>query len=90
MVSAFVPRPDIAYLLDADPADARARKPQYPAEFMHLCRNAYLRLAGILGGMTVIPPVPLAEAQRQVEAAFVGALPEAQAGAPHLDPASAA
>src|SRR6201996_4196778 len=31
-VHSFVPRPDIAYLLDADPVAAYARKPEYPVE----------------------------------------------------------
>ena len=30
----IVPRPDVAYLLDADPEAARARKPEYPVDFM--------------------------------------------------------
>jgi len=76
-VSALAPRPDIAYLLDADPEAARARKPEYPVDFMQFCRHAYLRLALMLGCMTVIPPLPLEDAGRAVEAAFVGARPEA-------------
>ena len=60
-VSAFVPRPDVAYILDADPEAARARKPEYPVDFMHLCRNAYLQLARMIGHMTVIAPQPLEE-----------------------------
>ena len=37
-VHGFVPRPDIAYLLDADPVAAYARKPEYPVDFMKKCR----------------------------------------------------
>jgi thymidylate kinase len=66
VVAGFVPRPDVAYLLDADPEAARARKPEYPVEFLHLCRSSYLQLAGMLGRMTVIPPLPLEEAKQQV------------------------
>ncbi len=88
LVNALVPKPDVAYILDADPEAARARKPEYPVDFMRLCRAAYLRLAEMLGNMTVIPPRPLDEAKREVEAAFVRALPPSQAGAPHLDTAS--
>jgi thymidylate kinase len=55
LVSSFTPRPDLAYLLDADPAAACARKPEYPLEFMEQCRQSYFDLAGLLGTMTVIP-----------------------------------
>lgn len=67
LVATFVPKPDVAYLLDADPDVARARKPEYPVDFLHECRQAYFRLAEILGCMTIIPPLPLCEAKREVE-----------------------
>ncbi len=86
-VSAFVPRPNVAYVLDADPEAARARKPEYPVDFMHLCRNAYLQLARIVGHMTVIAPLPLEEAKRSVEAAFTHALPRTTADTRRLDTA---
>src|SRR5579871_1654784 len=54
MVHNFVPRPDIAYLLDADPVAAYARKPEYPVDFMKKCRRAYYDLAAILKTMTII------------------------------------
>ena len=65
-VDAFVPRPDIAYLLDADPEAAYARKPEYPLEFMKKCRRAYFDLAGILRTMTVIPALSLPQAKAAV------------------------
>ena len=65
-VHAFVPRPEIAYLLDADPVAAYARKPEYPVDFMKKCRRAYFDLAAILQSMTVIPALPLAEAKAAV------------------------
>jgi thymidylate kinase len=70
IVAAFVPRPDVAYLLDADPEAARARKPEYPTDFMHECRRAYFQLADILGCMTIIPPLPLRDAKGEVEKAM--------------------
>ncbi len=66
----LVPTPDIAYLLDADVEAARARKPEYPVEFMYKCRRWYYELASILGTMTVIPPLPLEEAKQAVVQAF--------------------
>lgn len=65
---ALLPRPDIAYLLDADPDAAHARKPEYPIDFMHRCRAAYYRLAGLLATMTIIPPLDLAHAEQASEA----------------------
>lgn len=66
----LVPTPDIAYLLDADVEAARARKPEYPVEFMYKCRGWYYELASLLGTMTIIPPLPLEEAKAAVVAAF--------------------
>ncbi len=66
LVQQFVPRPDVAYLLDADPAAAHARKPEYPVEFMKQCRRAYCDLAALLGSMTVIPALDLPEAKSAV------------------------
>lgn len=63
LVHAFVPKPDIAYLLDADPAAAYARKPEYPVDFMERCRRAYFQLANLLGTMTIIPPMSLPESK---------------------------
>ena len=74
MVAAFVPTPDVAYILDADPEAARARKPEYPIDFLHICRNAYLTLASILGTLTVSPPLPLEEAKREVVQAAASVL----------------
>ncbi len=65
-----VPTPDVAYLLDADVEAARARKPEYPVDFMHKCRRWYYQLASILGTMTIIPPLPLEEAKQAVVKAF--------------------
>ncbi|HLK31519.1 MAG TPA: dTMP kinase [Terriglobales bacterium] len=64
-VAALVPRPDVAYLIDADPEEACARKPEYPLEFSRRCRQTYLSLAKITG-MTVVPPLPLAAAKQKV------------------------
>jgi thymidylate kinase len=89
LVAALVPRPDVAYLLDADPELARARKPEYPIDFLHECRRSYFQLAGVLGYMTVIPPLPLSEAKREVEIAMARALAPRPAKMPiSLEPAS--
>jgi thymidylate kinase len=66
LLLAITSQPDVAYLLDADPAQARERKPEYPVDFLHKSRAAYLDLSKMGGGMTVIPPLPVAEAAEQV------------------------
>jgi thymidylate kinase len=68
LVAVLVPRPDLAFLLDADPEAARARKPEYPVEFMRECRSWYHHLQSVLGTMTLVPPLPLEQAQAAVVA----------------------
>lgn len=49
-----VPTPDLALLLDAIPEAARARKPEYPLEFMRKYRGSYLELRK-LANLELIP-----------------------------------
>jgi thymidylate kinase len=62
----LVPRPQISFILDADPAEARARKPEYPLEFLFLSRASYLRLSEMLGRMAIIPAMPLEETKAAI------------------------
>jgi thymidylate kinase len=57
----MTPHPDVAFFLNADPAQARERKPEYPLDFLHQNRAAYLTLSTMGGGMTVIAHLPVAE-----------------------------
>ena len=66
MIMLLVPRPHVSYLLDADPVQARARKPEYPLEFLHSNRTAYLTLSRLVGGITVISPKPIADVEAEV------------------------
>lgn len=66
LIMLLVPRPHISYVLDADPVQARARKPEYPLEFLYFCRESYLTLNKLIGGMTVIPPLAIQDAAREV------------------------
>ncbi len=56
VIMKIVPRPDVSYLLDAEPLQARARKPEYPLEFIYINRQSYHKLCSSIGGITVIPP----------------------------------
>jgi len=75
LVQRIVPQPDVAYLLDADPEAARRRKPEYPVDFMRICRKNYFKLASMLGTMRLIPPLPLDQAKIEVVRAFMDSDP---------------
>jgi len=66
LIVRIVPRPDVSFLLDADPIQARARKPEYPLDFLCTCREAYLALSELVGGMTIIAPGPVGEVEAEV------------------------
>jgi thymidylate kinase len=66
LIMKLVPRPHISYLLDADPVQARARKPEYPLDFLYFCRASYLTLNELVGGMTIIPPMAVQDVEREV------------------------
>ena len=61
----LVPRPDVAYIIDADPAQARLRKPEYPYEFLQRNRASYLELNKIDEIMTIIPPSSIGGSPQQ-------------------------
>ena len=75
MIKLVIPRPDVIYFLDADPEAARARKPEYPVDFLVENRRAYIRLANLIGGVTIVPPLPLDQALRRVTEEFSKACP---------------
>jgi len=52
----LAPTPDVAYVIDADPVAAQARKPEYPLEFVRRNREAYLNLARLSGTVKVVGP----------------------------------
>jgi thymidylate kinase len=66
LIMALIPRPQISYLLDADPVKARARKPEYPLDFLYANRQAYLTLSDMVGGITVIAPMPIQDVKQSV------------------------
>jgi len=65
-VMKLVPKPQISFVLDADPEKACARKPEYPIEFLHSNRNSYLKLSQFVSGITVIPPNTISEVKAEV------------------------
>jgi thymidylate kinase len=73
---ALAPRPDVAYLLDADPAAALARKPEYPLEFLREYRNAYFRLSKMAREIVVVPPSDVEGVQRTIARDFRKHVPQ--------------
>ena len=62
----FVPRSDIAFVLDADPVLAHQRKPEYHLHFVSSNRASYLALSTLAVGFVVIPPLARDEVSRIV------------------------
>ena len=61
----LAPKPDLCYVLDADPEVARARKPEYPLDFMHKYRSSYLELRK-LTALELIQPGDVAEVHQAI------------------------
>ncbi|MBZ5681962.1 MAG: thymidylate kinase [Acidobacteriia bacterium] len=66
--------PDVAYLIDADPAQAQARKPEYPLEFLHHNRESYLALSRLASHMVVIQASSIAATEERIKAALLSKL----------------
>jgi thymidylate kinase len=62
----LIPKPHISFLLDADPVQARARKPEYPLDFLFMNRQSYLTLSDLAGGMTIIGSMPIRDVEQEV------------------------
>lgn len=56
LILKLAPKPDLAFVIDADPDAAHARKPEYPLEFVRRNRESYLLMANLSGTMTVVEP----------------------------------
>ena len=79
LVLSMTPKPEVSYLLDAVPEEARARKPEYPIDFMRQYRNSYLRLRQLA-------PLSLISAggPDDVHAAIIGRLKNSLCNSPQL------
>jgi thymidylate kinase len=70
--------PDVAYLLDVDPQQARERKPEYPVAFLQSNRTAYLRV-GDLAGIAVIGRGSVSSVAEEIMQRLSEKLPKAHA-----------
>jgi thymidylate kinase len=66
LVLRLVPKPDVAFVVDADPEAAHMRKPEYPLEFVRTNRDSYLKLSRIVRGMTVLAPLSVEETTAKI------------------------
>ena len=92
LLLSMLPKPDVAFFLDARPEDAVSRKPEYPLEFVRRNRDAYLSIAKI-AGISVLPPASIVETTQSIRAALSTLNPRAECEAlsgPHGFPASSA
>lgn len=80
LILRLVPRPHISFVLDADPVQARARKPEYPLDFLIGHRESYLQLSEIVGGMNVVPHCAIDGVSDIVTAATLRLFPHLCAG----------
>ena len=65
----LVPKPDLPIILDAEPDEARRRKPEYPLDFLHRYRATYLTLSK-LANLLVIPPHDAENVHQTIARAF--------------------
>jgi thymidylate kinase len=77
----LVPKPEVAYVIDADPECARLRKPEYPLEFLRTNRELFLALSATAGNLILIGAAPLEQVEQQIRSEFVLRVPN-----PVLDP----
>ncbi len=63
----LVPKPDVAFVVDADPEAAHTRKPEYPLVFVRKNRDAYLTLSRLVCGMTVLAPLSVKETAAKIK-----------------------
>jgi thymidylate kinase len=73
----IIPQPDVAYWLDADPREACERKPEYPLEFLNMCRSAYASLTQ-MAGMTLVAPGGVQNVATRIMRSFLKKFPIAR------------
>jgi thymidylate kinase len=74
LLLSLVPQPDIAYWLDENPGEARARKPEYPLEFLHRSRESYAEICQ-MARITTIAPGSMDAVSSQIMRTFLKRFP---------------
>jgi thymidylate kinase len=60
----LAPKPQVAYLIDADPEEATARKPEYPLKFVQKYRHDYFSLCPLAREIFVVAPDTIDSVER--------------------------
>ncbi len=82
------PAPDLAFIVDASPAAAFARKPEYPLEFMHQNRQNFLLLRELVPQLIIISEGRAEDVQSEIcshvsrSRLITGTLPEEKTEVP--------
>jgi thymidylate kinase len=63
----LIPKPDLAYIVDADPQAAHLRKPEYPLEFVRTNRDAYIALSRLIRSITVLAPMSVEQTASRIK-----------------------
>lgn len=71
MILKIIPNPDLAYIVDVMPEVARLRKPEYPLEFLHRNRQAYLALREFARNLLVVENSSVEETAMKIRAAVL-------------------
>src|ERR1700730_524834 len=66
LLMGLIPKPDIAFVVDADPEAAHIRKPEYPLEFVRKNRDSYIALSHVVR-MMVLPPRSVEETTAKIK-----------------------
>jgi thymidylate kinase len=82
LIVKLVPAADLACIIDIAPEVARVRKPEYPLQFLHRNRQAYLALRNFVPNLTVVENSSLEETTRKVRAALLPILSRSSAAEP--------
>jgi thymidylate kinase len=76
LILGLAPHPDVPCVIDAEPETAFRRKPEYPLDFLHANRVAYLRLARAVKDMFVAGPGTPEKVQEEILCAVKMKLPQ--------------
>ena len=66
ILASLTPKPEFAFLLDASPDEAFARKSEYPLEFMRGYRTAFLALSSFVPQLVVIKASSVENMRQQI------------------------
>jgi thymidylate kinase len=70
LLARLVPKPDLAFVVDADPHSAHLRKPEYPLDFVRKNRDDYIALSQLIGGIRVLAPRSAEETTTEIREAI--------------------